>query len=71
MYNNKLDFWDFVAANSGERAARWKIIKGYEKYINKVTRGNMDMKNSIILSLYDTFDGLNERFEKYYIRKNR
>lgn len=39
MYNNKLDFWDFVAANSGERAARWKIIRGYEKYINKVTRG--------------------------------
>jgi len=71
MYKNKLNFWDFVAANRGEKFARWKIIKSYEKYINKVTRGNMDMKNSIILGLYDIFDGLNEKYERNYVRKNK
>lgn len=29
------------------------------------------MKNSIILGLYDIFDGLNEKYERNYVRKNK
>ena len=32
MYKNKLNFWDFVAANRGEKFARWKIIKSLIKW---------------------------------------
>ena len=66
MYNNNLNFKDFLSANKGNKEAKCKIIERYERYISKVSRKNTDMKNTIILSVYELFDDLEEKFEKYF-----
>lgn len=66
MYNNNLNFKDYLSANKGNQEAKWKIIEKYEGYIAKVSRKNTDMKNTIILSVYELFDELEEKYEKYF-----
>ena len=59
-------FRKYLSACSGDNEARWCAIRKFEPYIDKVCGDNSDMKHTIILSLFDLFDEMNEEFEKFF-----
>ena len=63
-------FRRYLSACIGENEARWIAIRKFEHYIDKVCDGNIDMKHTIILSLFDLFDKMNDEFEKYFNEVN-
>ena len=69
----KLDllFKKYLSANGGDSKAMWFIIKRFEKYIDYVCDKNTDLKHSIIMSLFDLSEDLDNRFATFFNEINR
>lgn len=65
MKNIDLLFKKYLAANGGNKEAMWFIIKRFEKYIDYECGGNMDLKNTIIVNLFNFSEGLDKKFEEF------
>ncbi len=66
METNKLDFWDFVKANRGNKKYIWKVVKAFETKIKRVSGGNEEMENEIIVNVCKLLNDLDEKYEKYF-----
>ena len=59
-------FGKMFAASCGNRKAKWQVISYYKKEIEKVSKGNPDMENEIIMYLYNFLDTLNEKYINFF-----
>ena len=59
-------FGKMFAASCGNSKAKWQVISYYKKEIEKVSEGNPDMENEIIMYLYSFLDSLNEKYIKFF-----
>ena len=59
-------FGKMFAASCGNSKAKWQVISYYKKEIEKVSEGNPDMENEIIMYLYSFLDTLNEKYIKFF-----
>lgn len=66
MGNISLLFKKYLAANSGDKEAMWFIIRRFEKYIDYECGGNMDLKHTIIVNLFNFSGSLDKKFEEFY-----
>ncbi len=66
MENIELLFKKYLAANGGDKEAMWFIIRRFEKYIDYECEGNMDLKNTIIVNLFNFSEELDKKFEEFY-----
>lgn len=71
MKNLDILFKTYLSANGGNNESMWHIIKRFERYIDFASSNNMDLKHSIILSLFDLSEKLDMKFDEFFKEINQ
>lgn len=71
MKNLDILFKTYLSANGGNNESMWYIIKRFERYIDFASSNNMDLKHSIILSLFDLSEKLDMKFDEFFKEINQ
>ena len=64
-------FKKLISANLGDEKAKWEVISHYDEEIKRISRGNKDMETEIILRIYNLFNNLEEKYEKFFESVNK
>lgn len=70
MKNTDILFKKYLSATGGDKRAIWYIIKRFENYIDYECGDNAELKNIIILELFEFMETLNIRFSNYFSEIN-
>ena len=66
MDNSNSLFKLMLSSSVGDEKAKWELVRQYEDYISSIAKNDEDLKQIMILDIYEKIPKISENFIEFF-----